>query len=159
MARVLDTFTLNNYSKDFAAWWIQDRPPLTRDFLKKEFYKFTFKDEFQFLIGAVAKRLSGEDRDAFEQAIADLIKKEPRSDKVFEELLLKKLAIDKDGNKVEGAVGTTQIGQYVDGTEVVTLRDGRSKVIPKKVPIYAGQEHLLKEKVENGTIDVPKHRG
>ena len=150
MSRKLDTTTLDNYGRQFAVWWIQGHqsgfPERDRAWLKQEFYNFTFKDEFDHLAEAVTKHLVGDDLAAFQEMIADLRAKSPRSDEMFASELADRLAIDPDGNHIPGKIGTVQVGQRIVGRYVTAEGHVRNA----KWPIYAGED----EEREAGS-DVP----
>lgn len=149
MARTLDTFTLRNYARQFSVWWIQGyltgRPEHDKEWLKKEFYSFHYKDEFEFLIDAVRARLKGEDLDSFEKAIKDLNETSPRSDKVFEEELDTRMAIDKDGVHIPGKTGKVIVGSRIVGKRV----DKQGIVRDAVWPVYMGEDEEREAGNEN----------
>jgi len=157
MARELKTDTLDGYATQFAAWWKQGhwagRPDRGRDFLIQEFYKFTFKDEFEYLIEAVSSRLDGGDLATFSEAVVDLTKNLPRSTEVFHGLLADKLAIDPDGNHIPGKVGTTIVGSR----RVANRKTKKGLVKPAIWPVYAGEE--IERQAGSDAVDpLPDHR-
>lgn len=87
MTRPLDTFTLDNAAKQYAAWFMADAGKFDRAWVMKQFYNFTFKDEFEFIRDKVRGMLAGDPLAAFE---AELAKLDPRSDAVFAALLEQK---------------------------------------------------------------------
>ncbi len=140
MARILDTFTLGNYARQFAVAWIggfwPGWPERKRPWLMKEFWKFTYKDEFLYLIDAVRSHLTGADLDDFNAEVARLAQDEPRSDAVFHKLLADKLAIDPDGNHIPGKIGTVKHGGRVVGKVV----NSKGQVKDAVWNTYAGEQ-------------------
>lgn len=151
MARQLDTQTLDNYGRQFAVWWIQGHqsgfPERDRAWLKQEFYNLTFKDEFEYLFGAVQSHLVGGELDAFKTVIGELTTKSPRSDKVLKKELANRLAIDADGNHIPGKIGSTIVGSRIVGKRM--NRRGVAKAA--YWPIYAGEDE--ERAVNSGVAD------
>lgn len=85
--RELDTYTLSNAAKDYAAWFIADKGKYDRAWVMQQFYNFTFKDEFEFLVEEVKTHLGPVALADFEGRVSQL---EPRSDEVFFDLLEQK---------------------------------------------------------------------
>lgn len=119
MARKLEIATLEQAARDYAAMWLQpDRKSRSgKVFIAgpgrvlQDFYSASFKDEFEFLVNGdagIKAWLGGKALADFEKRGKEVFK--PRSDKVFAETLKRKLAIDPDGNHIEGAIGTVQVG-------------------------------------------------
>ncbi len=152
MARILDTFTLGNYARQFAVAWIggfwPGWPERKRPWLMTEFWKFTYKDEFLYLINGVRSHLTGADLDDFNAEVARLAQDEPRSDEVFYDELQRKLAINADGEHIPGKIGTVQVGSRVVG-KVVTEK-GRMK--DAVWPVYAGEAE--ERKANSGVADL-----
>lgn len=136
MTRPLDTATLDQAGQDYAAWFMADRKPFDRDYVMRQFWQFTFKDEFEHMIKAVRSNLGPGPLKNFDARVSVLKAKDPRTDKVFHGLLADKLAITPDGEHIGGKVGSTKLGARVVG-KGVTLRGN-----PKNLysPIYAGEE-------------------
>lgn len=105
MARQLDTKTLDLYARQYVGWWLlghqAGRPDRDRAWLIKEFYNFTYKDEFDYLVSAVSKLLTESDKIDFDTRISELKTKHPRDESTFRKLLAEKLGIDPDGRKVK----------------------------------------------------------
>ena len=84
MVRELDTETLERAAKDYAIWFIKDEGKFDRAWVAKQFYNFTYKDEFLYMVNAIKNHLGP-------SAIADLdarLAEFPvRSDEVFHQLL------------------------------------------------------------------------
>lgn len=158
MSRQLDTFTLDTAAKHYAGLFMRDSGAMDADWVIAEFYKFAYKDEFDYLVKAMHQHLGP-------AAIVDLDKRakkdfEPRQDKVLEELLAKKLAVDLDGKHIEGQIGVVKVGSRLIGTHVVdveapwSVQRRRALGLPKTPehreviqqsvklvwPIYAGEE-------------------
>ncbi len=85
--RPLDTDTLDLAAKQYAAWYVADIAPFDRAFVMQEFYNFTFKDEFGYLVGKIRSHLGPDPAADFDLAVSAL---EPRSDEVFHALLEEK---------------------------------------------------------------------
>ena len=83
MARELKTGVLDSAAEHYASEFVKaDR----RDWVMGQFYQFGLKDEFEYLVGAVAKLLGGNVKKDFNDRVAAL---EPRTDKVFQAELAK----------------------------------------------------------------------
>lgn len=140
MPRQINTDTLDLYAQQFAAWWTNGhqfgRPDRDRTWLMQEFYNFTYKDEFDYLILAVENNLGGEHRVAFQEAATKLQMDHPRSTAILAKELEERLAVDLDGNHIPGKVGWVQVGQRIVGTRV----NKRGFVKNAYWPIYAGEE-------------------
>lgn len=151
MARTLETETLDNAAKFYASEWLRDVEPIKtpsgklwrtgRPFVLQEFYKHDFKDEHEHLVKAVKANLGGKALADFEKAAKEHFK--PREDKVFAKLLKDKLAVDPNGKHIDGAIGTTQLGNRIVGVRhriVKTKRFGEVRI--EKLlhwPVYAGE--------------------
>lgn len=129
--RNLDTVTLigaaDHYAKEFPKATVINpntkRKVGGQGYVIQDFYNFTFRDEFDFLVQRIKEKLSQDDLEEFERIEKDQF--EPRRDDVFEKLLLEKLAINPAGEHVLGHKGTTQIGNRVVGRYI------------KEIPRYA----------------------
>lgn len=142
MARSLDEGTLQGRAEYYAARFLgADRPhPLDAgrfvdgpSFVLADLFGLTFKDEFEPVVAELRELLGGKARARFDElAAAELV---PREDAVLEALLREKLAIDLDGNHIEGAIGTTVVGSRLVGRRVT-----RHGVKSAWWPIYAGEE-------------------
>jgi hypothetical protein len=106
MQRSLDTATLNGAAGYYASLFMGNRPPYDRDFVMREFFKFTFKDEFDYLVDATRDQLGKAARADFDKMAAKVFK--PRSKKMLADLLETKLAITPAGEHIEGRIGTTK---------------------------------------------------
>lgn len=141
------------------------------EFVLQEMYKFTFKDEFSYLVRMIRENLGPTSRAKFDKAADDRFK--PRSDKLFHELLADKLAIDPDGEHIKGKVGSTVLhGMRVVGTKTIEVETEESILIrrglrslglapgPRQTytreatdywPIYAGE---IEERIAGAGPDV-----
>ena len=141
MTRVLDYATLDAAARHYASEWMREdrRTPSGKNwiggqaFVEQEYQRFTFKDEFEYLLdsdGGIKAWLGGKALVEFETMAAE--KFAPRDDVVFAELLRKKLAIDPNGNHIEGVVGITEIGRerITDRRPVLVRRPIVRPVIP-----------------------------
>lgn len=152
MARVLNTKTLNGAARYYASLWVADsKGKFSREFVKNEFWKFTFKDEFDYLVNQVGKNLGVDDRESFMKMINTWKKEDPRKDEKLEELLAQKLAVDKNGKHIPGLVGTTVLSEFYTGNMVVSapLRNGGNKLVREKGQLLAGmkEEGLMPEQL------------
>lgn len=145
--RVLDTKTLDQYSQEAAAWWLADKSPWDREFLTKEFYNFTFKDEFDYLVTGVASNLAGPAKKTFDAMIAQLKKKEERKDDVWHKLLADKLAVDPYGEHIPDKIGSTVVAMRIVGKRA----NIHGYVKNAYWPIYAGEKE--ERKAASGVAD------
>jgi hypothetical protein len=79
--------TLKNAAREYAAMFIMDRGQVIneqvkfdREYVIRQFYNFTYKDEFEFMVAEVQSQLGGEILTLFNARISEL---PPRSDEVF----------------------------------------------------------------------------
>ena len=147
--RQLDTVTLDDKARFWAGEWL--RPDIKSpsglvfvggpSLVLQDLHNTTFKDEFDYMLAAVKEWMGVKALAEFEKAAK--AKFGPRDDKVLAQLLKEKLAIDLDGNHIEGVVGTTSFGsRIVDKTQkIVSLRHHNDIVLPLNVywPILAGE--------------------
>lgn len=162
MARQLDTATLDAAAQHYAGEWLRaDRKSPSgkffvggKSYVLQDFYNFDFKDEFEYMLERIKGELSTRNLAGFESAAGELF--EPRSDKTFAGLLKQKLAIDPDGNHIEGAIGTTDLGRIrvVERyAKLVRLPvSGRETFVAKARtwPIYAGEvEERIAERIRS----------
>ena len=160
MARTLDTLTLDSAAQYYAGLFVLNSGTgkFGRGWIMGQFHDFHFKDEFDYLIGAVRDELGKSSRDDFDGRIAKLHKDKPREQKVFEKLLADKLAITPNGEHIEGKIGSVQIGARTVGSHDVELETPDStrwrkvngiiskanrktyfKQVRHEWPIYAGE--------------------
>jgi len=163
--RALKTKTLNDAAKYWAAQFLmptrvsRNNPDLAvagREYTMQSFYNATFKDEFEHLKAAFRHQLGADPLKEFD-ALARK-KFSPRKDEMFEKLLAQKLAINPAGEHIKGLTGTTQVGGRVIGIHPIEVETRESlayrrkrrlskvdyrktefKMIPKRVPIFAGE--------------------
>lgn len=133
MARELKTETLKAAAKHYAGLFLRDAEPFPRAWVMREFHNFTFKDEFEYLINAIRGQLGPDALADFEARGKSVF--DPRSDKLFAELLANKLAITPDGEHIPGKIGTTTVGGRVVGKRLT--RHGAKNAA---WPVYAGEE-------------------
>jgi hypothetical protein len=111
--RTLDTGTLDSAARHYAGLFLSNRKPFDRDWVIQQFFNFTFKDEFEYLLKAMKGELGSRATvDLEERAKAAF---SPRDDRDFKGLLEKKLAVDPEGKHIPGRIGTTQLGNRVVG--------------------------------------------
>lgn len=162
MSRTLDLVTLDGAARHYAAAFL--RPDREHagvlvegpNFVVNEFYKLTFKDEFDYVLAACREWMSKQAIKQLEQLANGVFK--PRSDATFHKLLADKLAIDPDGAHIPGKVGTTQVhGARHVGSTIIEVETPESiryrkrmgldkshrrteqKAVPAYWPIYAGE--------------------
>ena len=159
--RNLDTKTLTNAGREWAGAFLQpsrfseQNPEIAiagKEWVLQSLYNADFKDEFEFVVGVMKKYLGTEGVKELEVEMAERCP--PRAQDVFEQLLEEKLAIRPNGERIEGKVGTVQLGNRIlydaQGlplvkTKTVNLRNGKTATVgvPITEPVYAGQEELL----------------
>lgn len=142
MGRQLDTATLDVAARHYAAEFI--RPDMPHPHVKGRFiagheyvlvnmFGFTFKDEFDYLASKIRGYLGPDSLKDFDKEAAARF--EPRSDKLFADLLADKLAIDVNGEHIRGKIGTTKVGSRVIG-KGLTVRGNLKNLYWN---IYAGE--------------------
>lgn len=143
MPRELNTATLDGAAKYFAVEFLKPdvkHPRVEGKFIggralvMQDFYNFTFKDEFEYLLTAIRGQLGPDAVAEFNALAAERFT--PRDDAVLAKLLATKLAIDLDGNHIPGKIGTTNVGGRVVGKRV----DSRDNIKNVYWPVYAGEE-------------------
>jgi len=169
MPRKIDTTTLDNAARDYAAMWLQPdrKSPSGKVYITgparvmQDLYNAHFRDEFERLRDAIREWMGKRARDEFDARA----KKEftPREDAVYEAMLAERLAITLDGDHREGVIGRVVVGQRLIGRRLVTVeapwsimrrkrlllpkseRETTSKIVSYYWPIYAGEaeERLL----------------
>jgi hypothetical protein len=148
MPRKLEIATLDTAARHYAGEWLRsDRKSPSGlvyvggpSYVMQDFYNFTFKDEFLYLLDAIKGYMGGKALAEFERMARE--KFAPRSDDVFATLLRQKLAIDPNGNHLEGVVGTTDLGSRIVGMRHRMVRTSRQElVLAENVywPILAGE--------------------
>lgn len=171
MTRVLNTATLNQAAKDLAGHWFlpsmfsKKSPEVAisgRDWVIQSFYNSTYKDEFEHLIKAFRGQLGPDAIAEFDKIVHERYSDFGKRDEaLFAQLLEEKLAVRPDGTKIKGKVGTTNIGELIVGWEEVEVepfhsirrrkmlglgkehRETVKKLVPKKQPVFVGQEELF----------------
>ena len=142
MTRILDTTTLDLAAKTWAAHYnlpsrfsSQDSEKAIsgREWTMQSLFRADFRDEFEYLLPKVKSHLGVADLPEFEKAAIKLFT--PRDDKVFAEMLAKKLAIDTDGNHIPGKIGSVVVGQTKVGKRVT-----RHGMQDARWPTYAGEK-------------------
>lgn len=117
MTRQLDTATLDDAGRDYARMFLgsSQRSPSGKFWIDgpervfQDLFNFHFKDEFDHVLGAMKANLG-------DRAVADLEREQnkrfpQRTDKVYDALLKERLAIDRNGNHIEGARGLVVVGK------------------------------------------------
>lgn len=143
MARTLDTATLDVAAKHYAAEFL--RPDVKhpngkgkfisgRSYVMQDFFNFTYKDEFEYLLPKIRGQLGPDALAEFDVLATE--KFTPRDDAVLAKLLADKLAITPDGDHIPGKIGTSNMGARVVGKRLSL----RGTVKNEYWPIYAGEE-------------------
>lgn len=143
MSRTLLTDTLNGAAKHLAVEFLKPdvkHPRVEgkfiggRAYVMQDFYNFTYKDEFEYLLAAIRGQLGPDAVAEFDALAAE--KFTPRDDAVLAKELANRLAIDPEGNHIPGKIGTVNVGGRIVGKRV----DSRDNVKNTYWPIYAGEE-------------------
>lgn len=145
--RQLENKTLDGAARRYASHFLMadsrrsDKPSglwlVGPEMVKQDLYNLTFADEFDHVTKRMKDWLGGKALADFEALLKSL---PPREDKVFHALLAERLAIDPDGNHIDGAIGRVQIGTRWVGRsvfEVETLESilaRKEKGLPLHVP-------------------------
>jgi len=126
MPRALDTALLDGAAEHYARQWLSPdvKGPAGNfrggpSLVLRDLHNMTFKDAHEYLIEAIRDNLGSKARAKFDAAWAKV--QEPRDHKVFEDLLAKKLAVDLNGDHIEGQIGTTEIGSRFMGFHEVEV--------------------------------------
>ncbi|HUS98493.1 MAG TPA: hypothetical protein VMX97_17340, partial [Hyphomicrobiaceae bacterium] len=166
MARPIDKTTLNSLAGWLASQWLRQSSSksttgagvyiLGPEYVLQELYKYDYKDEHAYLVGAVRGNLGGDRLKDFDDAAAQ--KFSPREDKVFHGLLAEKLAVDPNGEHIFGKIGRVVRGSRFVGVTSIevehpasmqirrlqnlpkTARFTHQKLVRGYWPIYAGEE-------------------
>ena len=150
MSRTLDTLTLDNAARDWAGAFLQPtvhsladsgRAINGRDWCMENLFNGLYSDVHDYMVAAVKSYLGPK---ALEEFNADAKERfTPRDPKVHAKLLAKNLAIDIDGDHIEGKIGTVQHGNRVVGKWVKTFqgRSGRDYTAVRNSywHVYAGE--------------------
>lgn len=121
--------TLLNAIKDYRALF--NRPTVMslndptraidgRGWVMANMYNATFADEHDMLHAGLRATMGQDEVAAYDALAADLFT--PRDQAAFEQYLADKLAINPDGSRISGKVGTTIIGERVTGHQEKTIR-------------------------------------
>lgn len=156
--RTLEVTTLDSAAQYYAGLTMLNAGKHNAAWVMGQFHDFDFMDEHAYLVDAVRENLGKKARDAFDAGISKLAKEKPREQKVFEKLLVDKLAITPDGDHIEGRIGTVNIGSRFIGLHEVELETPESltwrranglpkkeyrrthmKRVPLRWPLYAGE--------------------
>ncbi len=152
MTRVLNTNCLDTYARQAAGWWLQDVAPFDRAWLKKEFFRFTFKDEWDHLVKAVEANMAGDSAGSFKSMIDALVDAKPRTEKVLANMLSDRLAVDLDGVHIPGKIGSVIVAGRIVGKRLSL------KGYPKNAywNVYAGEGD--ERAIDSGVADeLPLH--
>lgn len=157
MSRQLATATLDAAALDYAACFLGDRGRRDAGFVIAEFERFTYRDEYQYMIDAVRKELGGAAKRRFDLAINTLGRDKPRKDAVFDAELAARLAIDPAGGHIGNTIGKVEIGRRFIALRPITVeppwsvrrrrhlrldaghRETVVTMAPLYWPIYAGE--------------------
>ena len=126
--RTLDTATLDLAAKDYAAGFLRPDKPHRRiegrfidgpSWVMENFYRFTMKDEFEYLLDGIRSRMGPATLVEFEALAA--AKFTPRSDETLVKELREHYAVDIDGNHISGVIGKVRYGNREVGKKLVEV--------------------------------------
>ena len=115
--RALNTATLDGAAKNYAAAFGRPDLPHKRvegrftdgpTYVMEDFYRFDFKDEFEYLVEGIRARMGPATLAEFDALAAS--KFTPRSDETLADMLREKLAVDVDGEHIPGTIGMVRHG-------------------------------------------------
>ena len=166
MTRALKTATLDGAAKYYASEFLRDSGERDRAWVMGQFFKFGFKDEFDYLVEAMREEFGGKARADFD---ARYDKLEKRTDEVFASWLAVKLAIDPQGSHIKGKIGKVKVNGRLIGTHIVEVENYESMLRRRRLgldkshrhtehqitklvwPIYAGESETPTEPPEMDT--------
>lgn len=147
MHRPLDAKTLDAMAGVLASQWLApNRRSRTveglyvggPEYVLQEMYKYTFKDEHEYILAKLKAMLGTGPLKDFEDAAKQRFS--PRDDKVFHQLLADKLAIDPDGKHISGKIGSTvRHGQRLVGARMIEVETRDSMAYRRLAGL--GKEH------------------
>lgn len=150
MSRTLNTSTLTKAARHYAAEFLRPDVPHAnvegkfiggRAYVMQDFFNFTYKDEFGYILEAIRGQLGPDALTEFDAASAE--KFTPRSDEVLADELANRLAVDLDGNHIDGKVGIAIVGTRTVGkmVKLVSRKGGVQTPVIKNLywNIYAGE--------------------
>lgn len=157
--RQLDTKTLDAAAKYFAIEF--DKPDVPhrraegkfiggRALVMQDFFNFTYKDEFEYMLKAIRRRMGPDTLAEFDEAAKE--KFTPRSNEVLAQELSDRLAVDTEGKHIEGKVGTSNYGRRIVG---MRLGSG-GHYVNDYWNIYAGE---AEERIRETEADETKPSG
>lgn len=142
MTRTLDTATLDRAAKHWAGQfdlpnqYSKRNPEVAiggRQWGIDNLFNADFKDEFEHLLPKFRARLGPDALAEFDEIAA--VRFTPRDDKVFNEVLARKLAITPDGKHIPGMMGEVVVSMRPVGRRVT-----RHGMASANWPVYAGEE-------------------
>ncbi len=138
--RQLNTATLDEAAKHYAIEFMkpdrmhprQGHPAGGRAYTMENFFKFTYLDEFEYLMDRIRGNLGTIQLQEFDKAAANHF--EPRDPAVFEQLLADTLAIYPDGEHIPGKIGTLKVETRVVGFKARVIQTSKGeRTIPANV--------------------------
>ncbi len=165
MSRNLNVAVLEDRAKFYAQQWlspdvaapITGKPRFGPKLVLRDMQNLAYKDEFDVVYANLNEYMGKKAWAEFETAFKKIAT--PREDKVLAEELKRRLAVDLDGNHIEGVIGSTTVGGRRIGTKIVEVepiwsiqrrqamglpKEGHRQTIHKIVnhdwPVYAGEE-------------------
>jgi hypothetical protein len=178
MGREINTRTLDLAAHHYAEAFLNETrrdsqtPSLFVDgpeYVMQNMQKFAYKDEFEYVRDVIRDHMGSNSVSLFDTMSQMWFT--PRSDKVFEQELERRLAVDIHGDHKEGHIGTTQVGQRTLGQRWVEVelpwsirrrkleglaKQGYRQIHEKLLrwwwPIYAG-EHEERMRPGGGVAD------
>ena len=149
MSRQLDTATLDAAAEFYAGEFLRPTRWSPRDgkvalggrkYVEQCLFNATFKDEHKYLIGQMMEWMGPKalvELDAVARATFS-----PREDAVFAGLLREHLAVDPQGDHVEGAIGKVELGNRVVARKPHLVR--RPIAVPVNPANPAGDWHIVR---------------
>ena len=165
MSRNLSVSVLEDRAKFYAYQWLSPdvtdpstgKPRFGPKLVLRDMQNLAYKDEFNVVYANMNDLMGKKAWADFEKEFKKIAT--PREDKVLAQELKRRLAIDPDGNHIDGMIGVTKVGGRRIGTKIVEVepiwsiqrrqalglpKKGNRQTIHKIVnddwPIYAGEE-------------------
>ncbi len=163
MTRSLNTTTLDGAARHYAAMFLQpERKNAAGRFvtgpayIRQDFFNFTYKDEFTYLMEGIRQHLGKAALVEFDELAKATFT--PREDEVFEALLAEKLAIDPKGGHIAGKIGAVVVGGRRVGTHLIEVETPDSIRFRKRMGLKRG-EYQRETMQRFTTLDWPIYAG
>ena len=165
MSRELLIDVMEGRAKFYAQQWLSPdatdpstgKPRWGPKMVLRDMQNLAMKDAFNAIYDFMSQYMGSKSWAEFEKEFKKIAT--PREDKVFAEELKTRLAIDMDGNHIDGAIGSVQVGGRRIGTRIVEVetmdslyrrrrhglpkegnRQTMHKIVDHDWPVYAGEE-------------------